>query len=235
MYSLVLQKCFKNYHLIDCVPMKHASFDLLQRRQRVKGLSYVEVMVSMITSAIFLSTTLQAYVAATGIRAKSQQINTAIAKVQADAESLRQMAQALPQTAADCQLSSSSSYAQQMMAAVVAKDTATYRMSPQTQSPQAIIRAIKQRARQPVLKQSSTLPISGLPDDYKLRRVLSVDQSVPPSAQVLQVSYTVLRRYATKAQPSKEDDRSPSFRLQSETPLAQLHTSILPNAALVCF
>lgn len=188
----------------------------------------------MITSAIFLSTTLQAYVAATGIRAKSQQINTAIAKVQADAESLRQMAQTLPQTAADCQLSSSSSYAQQMMATVVAKDTAAYSMSPQTQSSQTIIRAIEQREGQPVLKQSTTLPISGLPDDYKLRRVLLVDQSVPPSAQVLQISYTVLR-YATKSQQSKEDDRSPSFQLQSETPLAQLHTSILPNAALVCF
>ncbi len=210
--------------------MKNASFDLIKRCQRVKGLSYVEVMVSMITSAIFLSTTLQAYVAATGIRARSQQINTAIANIQADTESIRQMAQTLPQTAADCQLSSSSSYAQQMIASVIAKDTAAYNAS----SPQPIVSAIEQSEGQSVLQQSTTLPISGLPNDYKLRRVLLVDKSVPPSAQVLQISYKVIR-HSTHSQLEEDADRSQTLQLQSEIPLAQLHTSIIPNAALVCF
>ncbi len=209
--------------------MKNASFDLIRRCQRVQGLSYVEVMVSMITSAIFLSTTLQAYVAATGIRARSQQINTAIATIQADTESIRQMAQTLPQTAEDCQLSSSSSYAQQMVASVIAKDTAALNISPQP-----ITRAIEQSEGQSVLEQSTILPITGLPDDYKLRRVLLVDKSVAPSAQVLQISYKVIRQ-STHSQLEEDADRSPSLQLQSEIPLAQLHTSIIPNAALVCF
>ncbi len=211
-----------------------SSFDLLKRRPRVRGLSYVEVMISMITSAIFLSTTLQAYVAATGIRARSQQINTAIAEIQADVESLRQMAQTLPQTVADCQRSSAGSYAQQMMVTVIAKDTAAYKISPQTQSPQADISAIEQREGQSVLKQSTTLPILGLPDGYRLRRILWVDKSVPPAAQMLQVSYKVLR-YSTLSQEEEEAARSPSFQVRSESSLAQLHTSIFPNAALVCF
>lgn len=220
--------------------MKNASFDLIKRCQRVKGLSYVEVMVSMITSAIFLSTTLQAYVAATGIRARSQQINTAIANIQADTESIRQMAQTLPQTAADCQLSSSSnSYAQQMIASVIAKDTAAYSaspqpQSPQTRSPQTVMSAIEQSERQSVLQQSTILPMSGLPDDYKLRRILLVDKSVATSAQVLQISYKVIR-HSTHSQLEEDTDRSPTFQLQSEIPLAQLHTSVIPNAALVCF
>lgn len=209
--------------------MKNASFDLIKRCQRVKGLSYVEVMVSMITSAIFLSTTLQAYVAATGIRARSQQINTAIANIQADTESIRQMAQTLPQTAADCQLSSSSSYAQQMIASVIAKDTAALNVSPQS-----ITSAIEQSEGQSVLQQSTMLPISGLPDDYKLRRVLLVDKSVPPSAQVLQISYKVIRQ-STHSQLEEDADRSKMLQFQSEIPLAQLHTSVIPNAALVCF
>jgi Tfp pilus assembly protein PilE len=211
-----------------------SSFDFLKRCQRVRGLSYVEVMVSMITSAIFLSTTLQAYVAATGIRARSQQINTAIATIQADAEALRQIAQTLPQTAADCQLSSSGSYAQQMMATVIAKDRAAYNAFPQPQSPQADISAIEQNEGQSVFQQSSTLPISGLPNDYRLHRVLLVDKSVLSAAQVLQISYKVLR-HSTPSQPKEDADRSPSLQLQSEIPLAQLHTSVIPNAALVCF
>jgi len=214
--------------------MKNASFDLIKRCQRVKGLSYVEVMVSMITSAIFLSTTLQAYVAATGIRARSQQINTAIADIQADTESIRQMAQTLPQTAADCQLSSSSSYAQQIMSAVIAKDTASLNVSPQAQSPQLVRSAIEQSEGQSALQQSTTLPLSGLPDDYTLRRVLLVDKSVAPSAQVLQISYKVIR-HSTHSQLEEDVDRSPTLQLQSEIPLAQLHTSVIPNAALVCF
>lgn len=216
-----------------------SSFELIKRCQRVQGLSYVEVMVSMITSAIFLSMTLQAYVAATGIRARSQQINTAIANIQADTESIRQMAQTLPQTAADCQVSSSSSYAQQMIASIIAKDTAANNAYPQPQSSQPqssqpIVSAIEQREGQSILEQSTILPISGLPDDYKLRRILWVDKSVATSAQVLEISYQVMRN-ATRSQREEDADRSQSLQIQSEIPLAQLHTSVIPNAALVCF
>jgi Tfp pilus assembly protein PilE len=215
--------------------MKTGSLRLMKRSRQVKGLSYVEVMVSTITSAVFLSTTLQAYVAATGIRAKSQQIKTAIATMQDDTESIRQLARNVPQTAADCQLSSSNSYAQHIVATIADKETVAYNLlSPQPPFPPPITVVLEPSKGQSVLQQSTTLPMSGLPDDYRLRRILLVDQSVPPSAQVLQISYQVLR-FSTAAQPEGNTDSPQILQIQSEAPLAQLHTSIIPNAALVCF
>lgn len=219
---------------LNNVRRKNLDYDSLTPAQQVKGLSYVEVMVSMLTSALFLSTTLQAYVAATGIKAKSQQMNTAIASIQADVETIRHIAQVVPKTTTDCQLPVSSSYAQQVMLTVKDKDAS----SPQNQSSQATIGSIVQLDS--ILKQSSTIPIQGLPDDYKLRRTLSLDKHEVPSAQVLQISYQVLHTStssgATQIQSEEHDDDQPQLTsIQTETLLAQLHTSILPNAALVCF
>jgi hypothetical protein len=199
----------------------------------VRGLSYVEVMVSMLTSALFLSTTLQAYVAATGIKAKSQQMNTAIASIQADVETIRHRAQVVPKTTADCQLPPSSSYVQQLMSSVKDSDA----NAPQNQSPQATIGSIVEEDS--MLKQSSTLPIQGLSDDYKLRRTLSIDKREVLAAQVLQISYQVLRQSTSFGfTPNRTEENSDQPQLdstQTETLLAQLHTSVLPNAALVCF
>lgn len=196
------------------------------------GLSYTEVMVSMLTSALFLSTTLQAYIAATSIRARTQQVNTAIASAQADAEAIRQMAQASPKSAAECQLPSSGSYAQQIMMDVIAKDTAALNLAPQNQPPEAVIGSLQQDEGQAVIKQQTTFLIAGLPSDYKLQRILSVDKSKLPSVQVLQVSYQVLR---TQSQMEDNADYPQSDSVQAETSIAQQHTSVLPNAALVCF
>jgi hypothetical protein len=202
----------------------------------IKGLSYVEVMVSMLTSALFLSTTLQGYVAATGIKAKSQQMNQAIATIQADVETIRHIAQAVPKTTAECQIPSSSSYAQQVMSMAIANDRAAFNNALQAQSPQATIG--DPILEESTLKQSSTLPIEGL-DDYKMRRVLSLDQREGPSVQVLQMSYQIIRQSASSGfmQPRTEEnaDPSPLTSTQTETLVAQLHTSILPSAALVCF
>lgn len=219
---------FQKLLLIDYIYMKTRSSDLCRRCQSVAGLSYVEVMVSTITTAIFLSTTLQAYVAATGIRVRSQQVNAAISVIQADAEALRQMAQAIP-TSENCQLSPSDSYVQRMMTDVIAKDTAAYGVRSET-----VISAIEQKEGQSVLQQSSTLPLLELQDNYRLLRNLSVDKSVPPSAQVLQVSYQVLRQ-STSSLGDEDTEGSQPLQIPSETPIAQLHTSIIPNAALVCF
>ena len=214
---------------------KNLDYDSLTCCVGVKGLSYVEVMVSMLTSALFLSTTLQAYIAATGIKAKSQQMNTAIASIQADVETIRHIAQVVPKTTADCQLPPSSSYVQQVISNVIANDRAAFGMSSSNPSPQASIGDLA--LGDSILQQSSTLPINGLPDDYKLHRILSVDQREVSSAQVLQISYQVLRTSTQSTDSQAEDgsDHPTSNSIQSETLLAQLHTSILPNAALVCF
>jgi hypothetical protein len=217
---------------------KTLGFDSLTRCMGVNGLSYVEVMVSMLTSALFLSTTLQAYIAATGIKARSQQMNTAIAGIQADVEAIRHRAQVVPKTTADCQLPPSSSYVQQLMSNIKDNDA---KLS-QNQSPKATIGSILEVDS--ILKQSSTLSIQGLPNDYTLRRTLSLDTREVPSAQVLQISYQVLRQSSTsselanelvKIQTEENDDQPRLASTQTETLIAQLHTSILPNAALVCF
>jgi Tfp pilus assembly protein PilW len=212
------------------VRRKNLDYDFLTRGTGVKGLSYVEVMVSMLTSALFLSTTLQAYIAATGIKARSQQMNTAIASIQADVETIRHIAQVVPKTTADCQLPPSNSYAQQVISNVIASDRAAFGMSPSNPSPQATIGALD--LGESILQQSSTLPINGLPDDYKLHRTLSVDQREVSSAQVLQISYQVLRTSTQSTQSQAESEQSQSTSIQSETLLAQLHTSILPGLFL---
>jgi hypothetical protein len=208
----------------------------LTRDPSIKGLSYVEVMVSMLTSALFLSTTLQGYVAATGIKAKSQQMNQAIATIQADVETIRHLAQAVPKTTADCQIPPFGSYAQQLMSTAIAHDRAAFNSVLQSQPPQATIS--DPILEESTLTQSSTLPIEGL-ENYKMRRVLSLDKREGPSGQILQISYQIIQQSALSQsmQPrTKENADQPSLTsVQTETLLAQLHTSILPSAALVCF
>jgi hypothetical protein len=198
----------------------------------INGLSYVEVMVSMLTSALFLSTTLQGYVAATGIKAKSQQMNQAIASIQADVETIRHLAQVMDND--ECTRQPSGGYVQKVMSTVMNNDT----NSPQNQSPQATIGSFVED--ESTLKQSSTISIKGL-DDYKMRRVLSLDKREGPSGQVLQISYQIIRLSAssesdlTKQPRTQEDANQPPLTTtQTETRIAQLHTSILPKAALVC-
>jgi Tfp pilus assembly protein PilE len=223
----------------NTVRRRNQSVHLLMDGPKATGLSYVEVMVSMLISALFLSTTLQAYVAATGLKAKSQQINTAIAAIQADVETIRHMAQGVPKTSAECQLPSSGSYVEQVISNIGINDAATFNNAAQNQSSPALIGPIEPTQDPFIFAQTSTLPIEKLPDDYRLRRVLSLDKREGPPVQVLQISYQVLRQSAssesTELQPQKNADQPQIHSIQTETLLAQLHTSILPNAALVCF
>lgn len=194
------------------------------RYRNVAGLSYVEVMVGMLTSALFLGTTLQAYIAATSLRVKTRDANAAIAAVQADVETIRQMAQVLPSNAADCQLPPSGSYASQIMQRVIAK-----------QPPETIVDTSGHgEAPSSMIQQSAVLPMTGLPGDYQMHRILSVDTSKLPSEQVLQISYQVLYKPAP-VKAGDSDTPPPANPVSSETSIAQLNAAILPNAALVCF
>jgi Tfp pilus assembly protein PilE len=189
--------------------LKHFSS---QQSRHPEGLTYVEIMVSMMISALFLSTTLQAYIAATAMRVRTQEVNAAIASIQTDTEVIRQIAQVSPKFAKDC-YPSSGSYAQQLMSDISKSSS------------------IEQRENQSVIQQ--TLPMSELSSDYELRRTLSIDKRELPAVQVLKISYKVLRHSAqSQIGNNPQSDR---FQFQTETLIAQQNTSILPNAALVCF
>jgi hypothetical protein len=187
-------------------------------------------MVSMMMSALFLSTTLQAYIAAASLRAKSQETHAAIASIQADAEALHKMAQVLPQSAGECQLPPSSSYAQRIMEQVVAQDTEKLN-NIERRSPGWEVGSIAVLEQAQSIQQVTTLPIAELPDDYQFRRTLSIDLSgLATTTDTLQVSYTV-RRLMNEIPP---DGSAPNANYSQLPPVAQLHTSVMPNAALVC-
>ncbi|WP_404787623.1 hypothetical protein [Altericista sp. CCNU0014] len=206
------------------------------RYRNAVGLSYVEVMVSMLTSALFLSTTLQAYVAATGLRVKTRQADAAIASIQADVESIRQMAQALPSNAADCQLPPSGSYAQQIMQSIANKDRVALNVLVDI-PPEVSVSTIAPNEDRPiVMEQVATLPMAALPGDYRMQRTLSVDTSGLPSEQVLQIAYrVVLREPAEVREGDSVEDPPANLNLSEPTVVAQLNAAILPNAAMVCF
>jgi hypothetical protein len=102
------------------------------------------------------------------------------------------------------------------------------------QPPETIVNASGLSEASSVLQQSAILPMTGLPGDYQMHRVLSVDTSKLPSEQVLQISYQVLYKPAP-VEAGDSDTPPPTTPVSSEASVAQLHAAILPNAALVCF
>ncbi|HEY9825748.1 MAG TPA: hypothetical protein V6D19_09895, partial [Stenomitos sp.] len=97
---------------------------LASKFHHVAGLTLVEVMVGMLVSAGFLGAALQAYISAVEIQAKAKTANRAIATIQADAESIRQVAQQKPSTNSDCQLDPAvtGGYAERVMRQVKGQD-----------------------------------------------------------------------------------------------------------------
>jgi prepilin-type N-terminal cleavage/methylation domain-containing protein len=140
--------------------------DLGERKHtlRTEGLTLVEVMVAMLISAICLGTALQAYIGAVSIQAKSQQINAAIAKMEADAESIRQKAK---ETTA-CE----GNYVQALMNKVLAPRTDP--TPPETTES----------------TQETKLFSRELPEDYQLTRTMEISAS---AQNVLKVSYALTR------------------------------------------
>jgi Tfp pilus assembly protein PilE len=196
----------------------------IKRKHTDAGLTLVEVLVSMLVSALFLGTALQAYIAAASLRTASQQTQAAIARIQLDQESLRKLAQVRPQTAADCELPPAGSYARQLMDQVIAQDQELLSNLPNPNSVWGV-GAVEAQAQS--LRQATTLPVTGLPEDYRFQRVLSLDLSgLPTTEDTLQVSYRV-RRLQNDIGPSGESS-------QNVETLAKLNTSVIPNAALVC-
>jgi Tfp pilus assembly protein PilE len=176
------------------------------------GLTLVEVIVGMLVAAVCLGTALQAYVAAVSIKVKAQQMNTAIAKIDADSETIRQISQVPQSTPIQC----SGNYAQSLMNKVVERDNASTAIGGADLSPSgAAVSPAPTSPPSSSAPQSFMLP--DLPQDYQLERKMTIDPNAP---KVLKVSYvlTHLPRAAVVTSP----------------PLAQLSLAVMPRDALVC-
>jgi Tfp pilus assembly protein PilE len=226
-----------------------------RKRHFIEGLTLVEVMVGMLISAICLGTALQAYIGAVSIRAKSQQLNTAIAKMEADAENIRQMSK----ETTDCK----GNYGQALMQKVVGEDTASTQTElASLQSVQSSQKSDSLASQKPDLStpQSFVLPSSpDLPEQDQLTRKMEVTSDAP---NVLKVSYTLTRPSVSESQQTstpyahakehvREEERADSkdrertrFKTEFKTEegadveeritLAQLSLAVMPSAALLC-
>jgi Tfp pilus assembly protein PilE len=195
-----------------------------KRKYTDAGLTLVEVLVSILVSTLFLGTALQAYIAAASLRTASQDTQAAIARIQLDQESLRKLAQVRPQTAADCELPPAGSYARRLMDQVIEQDQELLSSLPNPNSTWGV-GAVEVSAQS--IQQATTLPVTGLPEEYRFERVLSLDLSgLPTTEDTLQVSYLVRR-----LQNGIGTEGEGSQNVQT---LAKLNTSVIPNAALVC-
>jgi Tfp pilus assembly protein PilE len=193
----------------------------------IEGLTLVEVMVGMLISAICLGTALQAYIGAVSIRAKSQQTNAAVARMEVDAETIRQLSKECSYSPdsedTDCKdpenlakVCKNGNYAQTLMNKIVKQDS----VSTNQQSTES--------------SQKTTLPSPELPPDYKLRRTMKISSGTP---NVLKVSYVLTRSFNSAAQQTLEPvaiANQESAEAESRTTLAQLSLAVMPNAALLC-
>jgi Tfp pilus assembly protein PilE len=185
------------------------------------GLTLVEVVVGMLVAAICLGTALQGYVAAVSIKVKAKQLDAAIAKIDADAESIREVAQASTISPASC----SGNYAQTLMDKIVAADQEALSQN----QGGAELQGEEEESSGSTL---SLLPAVDLPQNYQLKRKMIVDPNTP---NVLKVSYALTR-------PINNESRSPALvpaasADETETErvtVAQLSTAVMPSAALSC-
>jgi Tfp pilus assembly protein PilE len=200
-----------------------------RKMPHIEGLTLVEVMVGMLISAICLGTALQAYIGAVSIRAKSRQLNTAIAKMEADAESIRQMSKETK----DCE----GNYVENLIQKVVTEDTASAQpqssqLQSVTSSPKSDSLAVQKldlSAPQPFIFPAS----SDLPQDDQLIRKMEVSPDAP---NVLKVSYTLTRPSVSVNPQTSEPDAKAEEKLDNKgrTVLAQLSLAVMPSAALLC-
>jgi Tfp pilus assembly protein PilE len=200
-----------------------------RKMPHIEGLTLVEVMVGMLISAICLGTALQAYIGAVSIRAKSQQLNTAIAKMEADAEGIRQMSKETK----DCE----GNYVENLIQKVVTEDTASAQpQSAQLQSATSSPKSDSLALQQPDLSapQSFIFPASSdLPQDDQLIRKMEVSPDAP---NVLKVSYTLTRSSVSVSPQTSEPDAKAEEKSDNKgrTILAQLSLAVMPSAALLC-
>jgi type II secretory pathway pseudopilin PulG len=219
-----------------------------RRALLMEGLTLVEVMVGMLISAICLGTALQAYIGAVSIRAKSQQLNTAIAQMEADAETIRQLSKEclnpLDLKSLDCKnpkdlaIVCKGNYAQSLMKKVAEPDftSASATSSHDERATKSFTESGSLASQNAELStpQLFVFPTSSeLPQDDQLMRKMDI---APDAPNVVKISYTLTRPsplvnrqtpepIASEEKLAKEADR---------ITLAQLSLALMPSAALLC-
>jgi Tfp pilus assembly protein PilE len=214
----------------------------------IEGLTLVEVMVGMLVSAICLGTALQAYIGAVSIRAKSQQLDTAIAKMEADAETIRQLSKEclnpLDLKSLDCRnpknlaVVCQGNYAQSLIKKVVRPDSTSESASPSTDeratkpSPESSSLALQNAELSK--PQLFIFPTSSeLPQDDQLTRKMDI---APDAPNIVKISYTLTRPSSLVNGQTSEPITSEEkvAKVADRTTLARLSLTLMPSAALVC-
>jgi hypothetical protein len=197
---------------------------LLFKKSSIRGLTLVEVIVGMLVSSLFLSTALQAYVAAGSIKAKAQKGNVAITTIHSDAETIRQIAQEIPTQdhPEDC----TGNLGRKIIEKMSRADSERLKDLSVPQSEWSVS-PIESHGDSQMIQQSSNWPLIPNSADYQFRRVLSADDdnAVNPS-HLLHVVYEVTYR-------NSEAQIGGEAAVETKT-VAKLRTSVMPNAALVC-
>jgi prepilin-type N-terminal cleavage/methylation domain-containing protein len=203
--------------------METIDFRRQRRAVHPEGLTLVEVMVGMAISAICLATALQAYIGAVGIRAKSQQTDAATAKMEADAENIRQMSK----ETTEC----TGNYVQTLIGKVIALDgPSADRESSESSETRGSSASTALVAR----PQPFTFPsLPELPPDYRLTRKMDVDNDTPT---VLRISYALTRPSHPVSNRILESAAlaDQGHEMEGRTVVAQLSLAVMPSAALLC-
>jgi Tfp pilus assembly protein PilE len=210
-----------------------------RRALLIEGLTLVEVMVGMLISAICLGTALQAYFGAVSMRSKSQQINTAIAQMEADAETIRQLSKECLNPpdlkSLDCKKRTDldkfckGNYAQVLMDKVVEQDVASASASSSTHelATKISMESSSQTSQNSNLSTPKVFifpPSATLSQDEQLVRKMDIMSEAP---NVLKVFYTL-----TRSSPSNSEEGT--AKEEKRITLAQLSLTVMPNAALLC-
>ncbi len=178
----------------------------------------------MLISAICLATALQAYIGAAGIRAKSLQINSATAKMDADAETIRQISK----ETTECE----GNYVQTLIRKVIALDAASTHLESSESS-----KAPESSASMPLdlsKLQVFTFPsLPELPPDYRLTRKMNVANDTPT---VLKVTYKLTHPSRSIGDRIFESVALADDGTETEgrTTVAELSLAVMPSAALLC-
>jgi prepilin-type N-terminal cleavage/methylation domain-containing protein len=213
-----------------------------------KGLTLVEVMVGMLISAICLCTALQAYIGAVSIRAKSPQANAAIAKMETDAETIRQLSKEcldpLDLESLDCKDPKNlvkvcqGNYVQSLMKKVVKLDLESASASSSTHelSTKTATESSSLASPDSDLSTSQSFTFASSPEllpDYRLVRKMDTASNAP---NVLKVSYKLTRPSRSVSYQILESvalaDQGP--KIEDQITVAQLSLSVMPSAALLC-
>jgi Tfp pilus assembly protein PilW len=215
--------------------MKHSFLKLSQQKKFMSGLTLVEVMVGMLVSGLFLTTSIQAYVSATAMRTQGGSLKEAIGVAQNDMEFIRDQARSLDANnlqIQSCATANGQGYGQRLRETI--QDQLAGKPLPSG------VTSTTQGSAQ-VLSVDRTRP-DGTPE-YRLTRTITVPDNSPTlSKDTVLLAYEV-RDIRPTSTPSSVNGAmgggnsgggNQSGAAQRDVVVGKFDTAIIPNAALSC-